>query len=344
MTYRAGIIGCGRIGCAFDDDPRRSYVSTHAGAYVRTPGVDLVGLCDIDTTALDRFGEKFGVSGRYVDLSTMLAKEQLDILSVCIWNQMHREVVEQAVDAGVKAVFCEKPIAESLQAADAMIQECARHGVILMIDHQRRFDRFHQEVAAYLKQGRLGRLQQATCYYTAGVANTGSHLFDLLRLLFGELEWVQGVYGRNLSGSSNDPNVDGWLQFKNGPLVAIQSCDVKDYTIFEIDILGTLGRLRMTSHGLDIEFEGVAESPKFAGYKELCAATPPVHPGGPREYMLQAVTHLLECLERGSQPLCSGEDGRRALEVICALHESADASGKRVQLPLANSPITISSR
>jgi len=142
MTYRAGIIGCGRIGCAFDDDPRRSYVSTHAGAYVRTPGVDLVGLCDIDTTALDRFGEKFGVSGRYVDLSTMLAKEQLDILSVCIWNQMHREVVEQAVDAGVKAVFCEKPIAESLQAADAMIQECARHGVILMIDHQRRFDRF----------------------------------------------------------------------------------------------------------------------------------------------------------------------------------------------------------
>ena len=31
--YRAGVIGCGRIGCAFDDDPKRGYVSTHAGAY-----------------------------------------------------------------------------------------------------------------------------------------------------------------------------------------------------------------------------------------------------------------------------------------------------------------------
>ena len=55
MIYRAGIIGCGRIGCGFDDDPNRGYVSTHAGAYARTDGVDLVAMADLDRFAkIDR--------------------------------------------------------------------------------------------------------------------------------------------------------------------------------------------------------------------------------------------------------------------------------------------------
>lgn len=344
MTYRAGIVGCGRIGCGFDDDPRRGYVSTHAGAYVQTPGVELVALADIDRTKLEHYGNKYGVRGRYQDYRQMLAHERLDIVSVCTWNDTHREIVEAAVEAGVKAIFCEKPIAERLAAADVMIQRCADAGVILMVNHQRRFDRFHREVAAYLREGCLGHIQQATCYYTAGVANTGSHLFDLLRFFFGDVDWVQGIYSHNLSPNPHDPNVDGWLHFGRDLLVSIQACDVHSYTIFEIDILGTLGRLRLTSHGFDVQFEEVHESTRFAGYYELCSATPPVNPDGPREFMLQAVAHLLDCLERGQKPLCSGEDGRRALEIICALRESADADGRRIHLPLADSSMIIQSR
>ena len=341
---RAGIVGCGRIGCAFDDDQEQRRVRTHAGAYVSTPGVDLVALADLDKTKLDRYGEKFGVLARYQDYREILAQERLDILSVCTWNDTHREIAERAVEAGVKAIFCEKPIAESLAAADAMIRRCAEAGVILMVDHQRRFDRFHQQVASYLQEGRLGRVQQVTCYYTAGIANTGSHLLDLLRFFFGEVEWVQGVFSHNPSPNLHDPNVDGWLQFKSGLLAAVQACDVRNYTIFEINALGTLGRLRVMSHGHEAQFEEVRESTRFAGYHELHPATPPVDPSGPREFMLQAVAHLLDCLDRGQKPLCSGEDGRRALEIICALRESADADGRRIHLPLADSPIIIQSR
>lgn len=344
MTYRAGIIGCGRIGCGFDDDPRRGYVSTHAGAYVRTPGVELVALCDVNPQALDRYGEKFGVRGRYADFDQMLAAERLDIVSICTWNNTHRELVEKAVDAGVKAVFCEKPIAESLSAADAMIQKCSEHNVILMIDHQRRFDQLHQEVAAYLRDGRLGRIQQVTCYYTAGVANTGTHLFDLLRFFFGEAEWAQGIHSRNRSGRAEDPNIDGWLQMKDGPLVALQSCEVQSYTIFEVDILGTLGRLRLAFPGFGIQYEGVAPSPRFSEYRELRLEAPPTAHTEPGEFMLQAIVHLLNCLERGERPPSSGLDGRRALEIICALRESAEAHGRRIGLPLESSPITVQSR
>lgn len=343
-NYRAGIIGCGRIGCGFDDDPQREYVSTHAGAYTRTIKTELAALADLNRMKLEQYAEKFSVQGQYEDYRQMLAQERLDILSVCTWNNTHRKIVEDAVKAGVKAIFCEKPLAESLAAADAIVQCCAEAGVILMVDHQRRFDRFHQEVASYLQQGHLGRIQQVSCYYTAGVANTGSHLFDLLRFFFGEVEWVQGIYSRNSSPNHHDPNVDGWLYFQKGFLATIQACDVQTYTIFEINILGTSGRLRIMSHGFDAQFEEVMESTRFAGYHELHPATPPVDPSGAREFMTQAVAHILDCLERGQKPLSSGEDGLRALEIICALRESADADSKRIDLPLADSSIIIESR
>jgi len=306
--------------------------------------VELVALADLDQAGLERYGGKFGVRSLYNDYRQMLTQEQLDVLSICTWNGTHLEIVENALNTGVRAIFCEKPIAESLSSADVMIRRCDEDSVILMVDHQRRFDRFHQHVATYLREGRLGKIQQVTCYYTAGVANTGSHLFDLLRFFFGEVEWVQGIYSKNESNNQNDPNVDAWLQFDNGVLAAVQACDVRYYTIFEVNIVGALGRLRITSHGFDAQFEEIRESTRFAGYRELHVAEAPLDPSGHREFMLQAVAHLLDCLERDQKPLCSGEDGRRALEIICALRESADARGRRIQLPLASSSIIIESR
>jgi predicted dehydrogenase len=343
MTYRAGIIGCGRIGCAFDDDPNRGYVSTHAGAYLRTEGVELVALADIDESKLSRYGDKFGVTGRYTNYVDMLGKEKLDVVSICTWNNTHLDIVRHCVKHGVKAIFCEKPIAESLMAADEMIRLCAERNVLLMIDHQRRFDPFHQNLANFIKSGGLGRIQQVTCYYTAGVTNTGSHLFDLLRFYFGDVCWGEGRHSRNPSLNPKDPNIDAWLSFENGMVAVMQACDVKAYLIFEVSILGTTGRLRVTSSGFNAEYEEARESKRFVGYKELFPTSSPVSPDGPHEFMLFGVAHLLECLKTGRKPISSGEDGRAALEIICALHESA-AGDRRIELPLAHSSIAIESR
>lgn len=344
MTYRAAVIGCGRIGCGFDDDPQRGYVSTHAGAYRRTPGVDLVALVDADREKRDRYGKKFQVPGLYEDYEKMLDQEKPDIVSICTWNDTHRAIVDRAVRAGVKAIFCEKPLAESLSSADAILRYCKEGNVLLMVDHQRRFDRFHREAAAFLRGGDLGRLQQVTAYYTAGVANTGTHLFDLLRFCLGDVAWVQGIPSQNGSPNPDDPNIDGWLQFRDGPLVAIQALDVRSYTLFELNFLGESGRFRITSHGFGSSYEAAKDSPRFAGYKELTPATSPVNAEGGREYMLQAVAHLVECLEKGQAPVSGGEDGRRAMEIICALRESAASDGRRIPLPLQDSPIRIPSR
>lgn len=344
MTYRAGIVGCGRIGCGFDDDPRRKYVSTHAAAYARTAGVELAALCDLDEQKLERYGEKFQVRGRYRDFMQMLENERLDILSICTLSGTHLEIARAAVECGVKAIFCEKPIADSLSAADEMVRLCAGHGTVLMIDHQRRLDPLHQRTAAFLRDGGLGRMQQATCYYTAGVANTGTHLFDLLRFYLGDVDWVEGRMSANASPKAADPNIDGWLGFASGTVSAVQACDVQAYTIFEINLLGTRGRLRVTSHGFETEFEEVRESERYSGYNELFPASSPIDGNCLHEVMLFGVAHLLECMGGGRKPISSGEDGRAALEIICGLSQSALESGRRVELPFAQAPLTIASK
>src|SRR5437763_981679 len=137
MTYRAAVIGCGRAGCAFDDDPRRREVSSHAGAYTAAARIELVALVDIDEHRLEHYGDKFEIRGRYTDHRRMLSAECPDIVSICTWSDTHRLLVEDAANAGVRAVFCEKPIADSLAAARAMIDRCTDNGVLLFVDHQR---------------------------------------------------------------------------------------------------------------------------------------------------------------------------------------------------------------
>ena len=340
---RAGIVGCGRIGCAFDDDPNRGYVSTHAGAYVRTPGVDLVALADVDESKLARYGDRFHVAGRYSDYEAMLDEMRLDVLSVCTWNHTHLSIIEAAVKRGVRAVFCEKPLADSLESADRIVRLCADAGITLVVNHSRRFDPFHQEIAAFIRDGRLGRVQQGTAYYTAGLANTGSHLLDLLRFYLGDAVWVLGLASVSAAPNPADPNIDGFIGFRHGCHVALQACDVASYLIFEVHLLGTEGRLHVVSSGFGLEYEAAGPSGRFAGYKELARVPSPIETDRPHEFMLHAVEHVVACLN-GATALSSGADGRSALELICALRESATAGGRRVDLPLATSAVTIQSR
>lgn len=344
MNFRAGIVGCGRIGSEFDDDPKRKMISTHAGAYSAASGVELVAASDLSEEKLERCGKRWGITSLYQDYKKMLRQENLDILSICTWNSTHPEIVKETINNGVRAIFCEKPIADSLKNADEMIKLCHEKGVILQIDHQRRFDKFHQEVRSFLQNGNLGRIQQVTFYYTTGITNTGSHMFDLLRFFLEDVDWVQAIYSQNESPNLNDPNIDGIVKFRNGTLCAIQACDVHNFIIFEMDCIGTKGRLDITHNGFDLEFYEVKESKLFSGYREIFRSTPPFNKDTPRDFMVSAISHLVECLKEGKKSISSGEDGRASLELICAFHESAKGNGIKIRLPLIDNEIVIKSR
>jgi predicted dehydrogenase len=344
MQYRAGIIGCGRIGSEFDDDPKRGIISTHAGAYSAVSETELVAVADMNREKLNKCGKKWNVRSLYQNYKEMLENEDLDILSICTWNSTHLDIVKKAVEYDVKAIFCEKPIADTLSNAYKLIEICNKNNVILQIDHQRRFCKFHQKVRDFIITGKLGNIQHVSFHYTAGIANTGSHMFDLLRFFFGDVAWIIAFPSENKSSNENDPNFDGVIRFKNNAFCTIHACDVNNFLIFEMDVVGEKGRLRITHSGFDLDFYEIGDSNLYSGYKELYSGEPPVDVNLPREFMINGVKHLVECLENSKPSISSGEDGLRALELICAFHESAKEDGKKIYLPLKESSVEIKSR
>ncbi|MEK6834816.1 MAG: Gfo/Idh/MocA family oxidoreductase [Nanoarchaeota archaeon] len=338
--YNAAVIGCGRIGAEFDNDPRRKVIWTHAGAYKNSEKTELVSLSDVDGNRLEKAAEKFNVDKAYTDYSEMLKKEDLDIISICAWNSIHYKILKEAVLHNVKGIYCEKPIANNLEETDEMIRLCEENNVKLLVNHWRRFDGFHPKIKEFIDQGNLGMIQQASFYYTAGIANSGSHMFDLMRYFFGDVEFVQAHYKNN----KEDPNIDGIVKFKSGLISTVQSLEDEYYKKFSSFIYGAKGAIEITKSGFDLEMYEVRQSDKWSEYKELYRIQNPAIKYIEESFMINGVKHLVDCIEKNKNPISSGKDARESLALICAFHESAINDGKKIGLPLKTSNIHIKSK
>lgn len=327
MEFRCGLIGLGRIGCGFDDEPSRKSINTHAGAYTSINKAKLVALCDIDETKLNKYGKKYNVSKLYTDFHEMIKNERLDCVSICTLADSHLEIVKEIAKSNVKAIFLEKPISDSLQNASNIIQICNEMKIKLQIDHQRRFDPFYQEIQKTLKSERFGKIQHVNIYYGGGIANTGSHIFDLLRMFFGNIVWVEGNVGRNSSNSQTDPNIDGRVFCENNVLCNLQSLNLNNYGILELDILGEKERLRVNLVNSTVEYFEISDSDVLL-YKEL---KPKMHSFPSKsDSIILGLDNLLNSIENNAELLCAGEDGYASLEAVIAIQNSAKNKGIRV--------------
>lgn len=320
------------VGCGYDDDPKRKFISSHAGAYRNNPSTELVALADVDAEKLATYSKKFAVPG-YANCLEMLEKEKPEIVSVCTNTATHAKIVQEIVKSGssVKAILCEKPLATTLEEAQGMLQACAEKNILLQVNHSRRFDLTHREAKAFLEAGGLGELQQVSAYYVKGLANSGSHLLDMLRFFLGEVEWVQAVPSKNLSSLENDANVDGLLRFKSGVCCTLQSLDVKSYWLFEIRIYGTKGLLEIKDSGFTFKYSSPQDSPRFSGFKELQEEKLPF-PEHPKEMLPNAVENLINTIEKKEKLWCPGEEGLAVLKLIEALRTSAREESRRVNV------------
>src|SRR3989338_4578762 len=165
---RCAVIGCGRIGCGFDDNSDGT-VRTHAGSYYKNSKTYLVALCDIDLSKLEKYGNKYKISGLYTKSFDMFKKESIDCVSICTLVETHLDLVKEAAKFGVKGIFLEKPISSTLQDAKKIIEICKKHQIVLVIDHQRRFDPFYNKIKQLIQQKKLGKIQLINVYYGSGI-------------------------------------------------------------------------------------------------------------------------------------------------------------------------------
>ncbi len=337
--YKAVIIGCGRIASSFAKDKNRKFISTHAEAYLANTKVDLVAACDTNLTSLNEFGQRWNVPKLYLDADEMLKKERPDIVSVCTWNSTHAALVKKAAMYGAKSIICEKPISDSLRSAEQMIQYCDKKNSALLINYGRRYMKLFMDIQKRIRQGTVGDIQAISCFYTAGVLNTGTHLFDFLRMFCGEVEWVWS--DPNSMTDSKDPDISGYIRFKSGFGCTVQALNVNNFLMFEADIYGSKERIRMTDSGEKAIVWQAQKHPVFAGYKALRQVR--VLNGNFADCLSGIVDDAVKSICKHDQIKSSGEDGLRSLEIAQAMIQSAK-SGKRITLPLKQKKLLMESK
>ena len=326
---RCAVIGCGRIGCGFDDNSK--IIRTHAGSYYTNPKTQLVSLCDVDTSKLEKYGRKYGITSLYTDSEQMFKKENLDCVSICTLVDTHLDLVTQAAKNHVKAIFLEKPISSSIPESKKIIQICKKYNVKLAVDHQRRFNPFYRSLGNFLKQKKLGDIQLVNVYYGSGVANTGSHLFDVLRLFFGDPLSITSTSIQNNSINRSDPNINATIKFQNGLICNLQTVDYSKYAVLEMDIFGTLGRIQFNMISDKITY---FKKQKGLVYNTLIPAN--LKFKLPTKSPIQlAVANLVSSIGSKNEPMCTGYDGYKSLELIIAATISSK-SRKEIKLPLKN--------
>lgn len=324
MTLRAVLIGCGNIGSAFADDPRITDIYTHAGAWNACAGVELAAVCDADGSRAQHCARHWQVSRHFTDAGEMLNHVRPELVSICTPDDTHAEILHQVLAApGVRGVLAEKPLALTSTAGRALADRAAASGIVLAVNYSRRYARGHRRLAQRVREGVIGELRQVRGCYTKGTLHNGTHWFDWARMFAGEIAAVRGFDSLHEAGS--DPTFDAHLEFSSGAVGSLAALDHRRYSIFEMDLIGTLGRLRIFDSGHRFQLELAGDSPRYSGYTALLESE--AAEVDMRDTLLLAATDLLAAVQQHTFPLCSAEDALKTLAVAEAVRLSAVQNG-----------------
>jgi predicted dehydrogenase len=258
-------------------------------------------------------------------------------------------VFVDACAAGVKGIFCEKPMATTLDDADRMIAAAERSGTRVLVDHLRRFDAFYRQAKYLLDAGTIGPLVRVVGTMggeRAMLFRNGTHLVDTIDYLVGsEPRWVmaeldradadygplyRGSGGRDAStepgGSAIVEFASGVRAFYNGSKAAFsKGPQGATGSYFEIDLQGESGRIVIGDLLAELWTVGVGGGLARQPLPQTFEMKAP---------MVTAIEELIGLIETDGDGTASPRDARRTLEVLLGMLTSADRNGAKVQFPL----------
>jgi len=272
---RIGIIGAGRI----------SHVM--CAAHAQVPESKLQGVFDIVGEAAERLARKFDIPCRYDSYQEMLASDEIDAVLVCTPTFLHEQIVVDAAQAG-KHVFCQKPMALTLEQCERMNRAAEENGVILQVGFMIRFTPPFVEVKERLDSGEIGDViairsavfgwePTAEWFYDPNkggglLIDTIIHTFDLYRWYAGEVATVYadgGAYVFDGARKHGTPdNVMCALKFRSGAMGSIYGSWSSGYGDKTLEIYGTEGSFfidLMQAQGGRAFVKKNAQSPQAGG-------------------------------------------------------------------------------
>lgn len=342
MVYRMAFIGCGSmagfIDAVFEGHPSVILPYSHAAAAEAMPEIDLAACADPNPEQLKRFGDRYGIPGdrRYSDFSVMLSEVQPDLVSVATPTELHADATVAAAQAGAKGIYCEKPMAPSLDDADRMIQACEMQGAKLVIAHPRRWNIHTRRIAQLIQDGVIGRVTDLVGFSRGHLLGSGAHMFDTLRMFAGDspVEWVVATLDEE-PGPGRDPGGSGMIRFQNGVKAFVAASPGKAH-LFEIEVAGTEGAIRSFNNGASHLMRRKADPDDWPPLQEVPFPEPEKESG-----TIRALRDLIRAVETGETPPSDGVSGRATLELVVAFHLSHLRGSVRVDLPLTETDYRI---
>lgn len=304
--YGAAVVGLGNIGQGYDYHSDE-LILTHARAFARHPGFELLAGVDPDPGKRERFERQYRVPA-YGVLSDLLAAASPEVIALAVPTERHSETLSLVLrDAAPRAVLCEKPMAATIAEGRGMLSAAAAGGCVLAVNYVRRFDPGVQELKQALDGCEYGQVYKGVAWYTKGLRENGTHLVDLSRYLLGEVVRF-ALIDRGRRPAIQDPEPDFRVRFGDTEvyfLAAREEC----FSHFRIELIATGGRIVYADGGNDVRGRRVRDDPVFSGYRQLDPANHRFRSDMGR-YQLHALDSLYRHLTDGA-PLVS--DGQSAL-------------------------------
>ncbi|RYD68448.1 MAG: Gfo/Idh/MocA family oxidoreductase [Sphingomonadales bacterium] len=335
------IVGCGRIAKRHSELLGEGVIK----------GATLSGVCDLVVEKAERIGRQFGVP-HFADMHAMMAELKPDIVVILTESGNHARHTLELAPYGAHIVV-EKPMALTLEDADAMIEACDKAGVKLFVVKQNRFNVPVVKLREALDEGRFGKLVMGTVrvrwcrpqsYYDQDswrgtwaldggiLTNQASHHVDLLEWMMGDVVKVSAMSATRLVDMEAEDTAAVILTFANGALGVIEATGGTRPKDLEgsISILGEGGSVVIGGFAVNrLEtWQFADEQPEDQSVVQNYSVNPPnVYGFGHQAYY----EHVVDVINNGGPQLVDGIQGRRSLELISAIYESIE-TGRAVNL------------
>ncbi|MDO9577740.1 MAG: Gfo/Idh/MocA family oxidoreductase [Candidatus Cloacimonadales bacterium] len=338
---RFGLIGCGRIS------------GKHFEAIARIENAEIVACTDIIKNKAKAASEQFGIKTIYTNYKIMLDNEQLDAVLICTPSGMHPEMGIEAANRKIHVVT-EKPMAINLKSADALVKACDDNRVELFVVKQNRLNPAIQLLKKAIDKDRFGRLFSANAtvrwtrpqsYYDlakwrgtwefdgGAFMNQASHYLDLIQWLMGPVESVMAFTATMNHKIETEDQGAGLIHFRSGAIGVVEvsmNTFPKNYE-GSVTIMGENGTVKIGGIAVNKvdhwEFKDYDDDDKLI---ETVATNPTSVYGFGHVGYLQ---NVVDALSGKATANTDGRSGRKSLELILAMYQSAK-TGSKVALPL----------
>ncbi|WJS87473.1 Gfo/Idh/MocA family oxidoreductase [Paracoccus sp. TOH] len=321
------------IGCGF-------FAQNQMHGWAGIEGVRIVAVCDRDPARREQTAARFGARP-YADAAAMLAAEALDFVDIATTVAAHRSLVDLAARAGLH-VICQKPFAETMADARAMVAAVDAAGKILMVHENFRWQSAVRAAIGAVRAGAIGTPFFGRVSFRSGydvfsgqpylatdprfiIQDLGIHILDVARALFGDVATLSATTRRMNPAIRGEDVATMLLEHESGATSVVDCSyatrrmpETFPETLLEID--GDTGTLRLDA-GYRLLIQTKAE--------EVRDVAPPVLPWAERPWhniqeSVQIIQqHFVDCLRAGVQPETSGHDNLKTLALVEAAYRSA---------------------